>query len=368
MPRNPEEAGRYNRAKVRLTLSGIIYTLLYLVFFQIFLAHHLKTLAFALNANFYCALAVFLAVFGILYYVFELPLRFYSGFILEHKFRLSNMRILAWFSDDIKKGVLSLAMFVVFMQALYFFLRNFAASWWVWIAAFYLLATVVLARITPLVVIPLFFKYHPVGDDLKNNIIKLSEKCGIKVLDVYKIDFSRKTSKLNAAVVGMGRTRRVLLADNLVESFTYDEIAGVLAHEFGHHKMFHIWKLLAFGTLSTFFSFFVLYLVSAPVAASLGAERVYDISIFPAFMLILFLATFALGPLQNAFSRRLERNADLFALKAIKNRDIFISLMRKLAERNLSDPNPPAFVKFLFYDHPPISERIKMAEKFGRNF
>ena len=274
------------------------------------------------------------------------------------------MSIFAWFADDIKKGILSLAIFIVFIQALYFFLRNFTETWWIWIAVFYLFATIILARVAPLVIIPLFFKYYPVGDELKERIIELSRKCGIRVLDVYKIDFSKKTNKLNAAVVGMGPTRRVLLADNLIENFTDDEIAGVLAHEFGHHKMFHVWKILAFGALSTFVSFFVLYLVSSGVAGALGAEHIYDMKIFPAFMLILFLAGFLLMPLQNGFSRHLERNADLFALEAIQNRGVFISLMTKLAERNLADPNPPKLVKILFYDHPPVSERIKMAEKF----
>jgi len=364
MPKISEGPAEYNRIRIRLRLGGIVFTLLYLVFFQIFLAGRLKTFALDLTANFYWALAIFLVVFSLLQYALLLPLNFYSGFLLERRFRLSNMSIFTWLTDDVKRGILSLAIFIVFIQALYFFLRNFTGTWWILIAVFYLFATVILAKFAPLFIIPLFYKYYPVSGELKKSIIGLSEKCGIKILDVYKIDFSRKTNKLNAAVVGMGATRRVLLADNLIESFTDDEIALVLAHEFGHHKMLHAWKILAFGTLSTFVSFFVLYLVSSRVAASLGAEHVYSIKIFPAFMLILFLVMFALGPLQNGFSRRLERGADLFALKVTRNRDAFISLMRKLAERNLADPNPPKLVKFLFYDHPPISERIQLAEKF----
>jgi len=359
---DPGEALRYNRIRILLRLSGIVFTLLFLVFFQFFLSYRLKTLIFTFTANFYYAFTVFLVVFGLLHWALEFPLHFYSGFILERKFRLSNQSIFAWFTDDAKRGFLSLAVFILFMQALYFFLRNFPVSWWAWIAVFWFAATVILARITPLVVIPLFFKYYPVSDALKTKIIELSRKCGIKVLDVYKIDFSRKTNKLNAAVVGMGPTRRVLLADNLIENFTEGEIMGVLAHEFGHHKMRHVWKILVFGALSTFVSFYVLYLVSSALAVSLGAEHVYDMGIFPAFMVVLFLVTFALAPFQNGFSRRLERKADLFALEVTQNRDVFISLMRKLAERNLADPNPPKLVKFLFYDHPPISERIKMAE------
>ncbi|MGB2705298.1 MAG: M48 family metallopeptidase [Candidatus Omnitrophota bacterium] len=365
MPKNREAARKYNRTRVRLRLAGILCTILYLALFQFLVSGRLKLFAISVTPNFSYAFTLYLFVFSLLYYALDFPMHFYSGFILEHKFRLSRQNFFAWLKDDVKRGLLSLAIFLVFIHVLYLFLQKFAATWWIWIAVFYLFATVILARVAPLVIIPLFFKYYPVGDNLKKRIIELSGKCGIRILDVYKIDFSRKTNKLNAAVVGMGKTRRVLLADNLIENFTEDEIAGVLAHEFGHHKMLHVWKILAFGAISTFVSFYVLYVVSSGIAGALGAEHIYDMKVFPAFMLVLFLVGFLLMPLQNGFSRHLERGADLFALKAIQNRGVFISLMTKLAERNLADPNPPKLVKLLFYDHPPIPERIKMAEKFS---
>lgn len=291
-------------------------------------------------------------------------MHFYSNFILEHKFKLSNQRFFNWIKDDIKRGSLSLIIFLVFMHFLYIFLKAFDQTWWIWMAIFWFIITIFIAKITPIFIIPLFFKYYPVEDRIKKEIFELSKKCKIKILDVYKINFSKKTNKLNAAVVGLGKTRRVILADNLVHNFNDGEIAGVLAHEFGHHKLLHMWKLIAFGVGSIFFSFYVLYLVLSKMVIFLNGENIYDIKIFPAILLVFFLTGLLTLPLQNGFSRKLEKEADFFALEVTQDKNSFISLMKKLAEKNLADSNPSKLVKFFFYDHPPISERIRFAEDF----
>jgi len=264
----------------------------------------------------------------------------------------------------VKSAALSLSLFLVFMHVLYVFLRHFERTWWVWIAFFWFFATVLLAKITPILIMPLFFKYSELEKGIKKRVILLSKKCRIKILNVYKIDFSKKTNKLNAAVTGLGRTRRVVLADNLVRDFTGEEIDGVLAHEFGHHRFRHMWKLMAFGLISTSFSFFAVYLASSGMITFLGGENIHDIKIFPAILMVLFITGFMVLPLQNAFSRKLEREADIFALKITKNKTAFISLMEKLARKNLADPAPSKIIKLLFYTHPPISERIALAETF----
>lgn len=359
-----EQARAYNRLKIRLKLIDLFFLALYLLLFQAFLSGPLKSLAVSAVPSIYFSFTLYLFAFCIFGWILGFPLHFYASFILEHKFRLSNQGFFAWLKDDIKRGAISFFVFVVFMQALYLFIRNFQTTWWIWIALFWFLTTVFLAQITPTFIIPLFFKYYPVGEELKQKIIALSKKCGVKILDVYKIDFSRKTRKLNAALTGIGRTKRVILADNLINEFTDEEIEGVLAHEFGHHKLLHIWKLIIFGFAVTFISFYALSLLLSEITILLKAENLYDMAIFPSVMLVLFVAGFLMMPAQNAFSRKLERDADLFALKATKNKKAFISLMNKLSDRNLADPHPMGLVKIFFYDHPPISERIKLAEDF----
>ena len=360
----PKDAKQYNRIKIRLKLLEIVITIVYLGLFQFFLSFPLKEFAFSYTPNIYGAFTIYLVGFMFLCYIISFPLSFYSGFILEHRFGLSNQRFFDWALDDTKKGLLSLGLYLMFIQVLYIFLRNFPTNWWVWIAGFWFVATIFLAKVSPTLIVPLFFKCQPVDEKLKKSVLELSKACGIKILDVYKIDFSKKTNKLNAAVVGLGNTRRVLLADNLINDFNQKEINGVLAHEFGHHKMMHMWKMLIFSCVLFLFSFYVLFLASLRVASLLSASGVSDIAIFPTFMMILFLIGFLTMPLQAGFSRRLERHADIFALKVTEDKNAFISLMTKLRDRNLADPNPSKLIKFLFYDHPPIAERIERARKF----
>lgn len=360
-----DRAKRYNKIKIHLKLVDIFFIVAFLLVFQFCAAAKVKSFAYGLTGSFYLSLGVYFLIFAALYYAAGFPLHYYSDFVLERRFQLTNQRFQEWIKDDLKKGALSFFISAAFIYLFYFFLKTFPVTWWIWMASFWFAVTILLAKITPVVIIPLFFKYLPVDENLKSKIMDLSEKCGISILDVYKIDLSRKTNKLNAALTGFGGTKRVLLGDNLVNEFEEREVIGVLAHEFGHYKLAHIWKLLGFGLFSIFFTFFVLNLAASGIAGSLQAEGIYDLRIFPSLMLIIFAAGFLILPLQNGFSRKLEKDADVFALKVTGDRDAFISLMEKLANKNLADPNPSRIIRFIFYDHPPVRERIDMARNIS---
>ncbi|MFH1594093.1 MAG: M48 family metallopeptidase [Candidatus Omnitrophota bacterium] len=364
VPDNAKRAKRYNNIKLKFRVFDLFFIVIYLLLFQVLFSDELEAFSSSLTRNHYCAFTIYLAFFGLIHYALSFPLHLYPGFILEHKFKLSNQRFFSWLSDDMKGTVLSSVIFLIFIQIFYVLFKRFDTTWWILMSVFWFSITILLAKMSPIIIIPIFFKYSAVEERLKKRVIELAKKCEMKVIDVYKIDFSKKTKKLNAAVTGLGRTRRVILADNLVEEFNESEVLGVLAHEFGHHKLKHIWKLLVFGFVSISFSFYILYLASSRIAAALGASHIYDIRLFPVIMLVLFIAGFVITPLSNAYSRKLERAADFFALNVTQDKESFISLMQKLAERNLADPNPPTIVKLLFYDHPPISERIRMASEF----
>ena len=355
----------YNRKKYTVRFIDIITSVLFLIIFQLYFSFRLQDLTSSLTENFYFILTIYVSIFSLIFYLVSLPLHLYSSFFLEHEFKLSNQKLSAWISDEIKGGILSFFIFMIFINAFYFLLRNFENTWWILLAFFWFFVTVVIAKLMPILVLPLFFKVFPVSEELKMRIMALSKKCGIKIVNVYKIDFSKKTNKMNAAVVGMGNTRRVLLADNLIESFSGEETEGVLAHEFGHHKFLHMWKMLIFGIILNVITFYIIYALSESISSLLGVEKIYAIGIFPALMLILFLMNFLILPVKNGFSRLLEREADLFALKKTNNKMAFISLMEKLATKNLADPDPPFLIKMFFYSHPPIKERIRCAELFN---
>jgi len=181
-------------------------------------------------------------------------------------------------------------------------------------------------------------------------------------MDVCRIDFSRKTVKANAAVVGLGRTRKVILADTLTDKFTPAEVDAVVAHEFGHCRYRHTWQLLALSGVITLAGFFILSLIAKNMVALMGASGLSDLRLLPALVFLVMLFGLALLPAQNLFSRVLERQADRFAIALTGDPESFISVMQRLAEVNLAEANPSLLKKIFLYTHPPVSERIRMAE------
>lgn len=218
----------------------------------------------------------------------------------------------------------------------------------------------------PILIIPLFFKYRALSDNqLRQRILNLAHKMGVKILDVFEIDFSKKTLKANAAFVGMGRTKRVILADTLKDKYTYDEIEVILAHEFAHYRLRHLIKLIFINSITIILSFYLIYKTSDYVLGRFGLFSLSDISGLPIVLMYFVILGMITQPLENYLSRRFERNADLLALKTTDLKEAFISMMDKLSAQNLADRSPAKIIKIFFFDHPPIDERIEMAKKFS---
>ncbi len=206
------------------------------------------------------------------------------------------------------------------------------------------------------------FKYKKISnEELRQRIIKLSRKMELKILDVFEIDLSRKTEKGNAALVGFGNTRRVILGDTLKKKYTPEEIEVILAHEFAHQKLGHLFKLVLTGALTTVFCFYVIYKTSPYALRFFGIESLNDISALPIIFIYLVLSGIILQPWENFLSRRFETEADRLAILSTGLKEAFISAMDKLAAQNLADRNPHPLIKLFFFDHPSIDERIKSA-------
>jgi len=363
-----ERARRYSNIKILLTLAETLLLILYLAAFQFLkLSNLLKGTVQSFTAHPYAEVTFYFIILAGVYYVLAFPLKYFGSYELEHRFELSNQGLAAWVKDEAKDAALSLTISLILINVLYIFLRNFQTMWWVWMAVFWVFFTVVLSRVLPTLIIPLFYKYKPLQDnELRRRIMALAGAAGVKVVDTYQIDFSRKTRKANAAVVGLGRTRRIILADNLLRDFTMSEIETVIGHELGHHKMRHMAKLLSLGGIVSAFTFYAAHLALTASLERLGAEAVYDIGIFPLLAVILVAFSFLLMPVQNGFSRALERAADGFTLRLTGDKESFISLMRRLAEKNLSNTQPHRLVEFIFFNHPSISRRVKFAREFTK--
>jgi STE24 endopeptidase len=363
------EARRYNRIQRWLGLSDTILSIALLV---VLLATgwtgNLRDFALkAANQNY--TLAVFFYVFelALLAKVLALGLDYY-GFRLEHRFNLSNQRLRSWIADEIKGFFVSLILFAILVEVLYSTIRLAPEIWWLLAWIIFISLLVFFVQIAPVVLFPLFYKFNPLeNDELRDRLVRLSERAGTRVRGVYEWKISEKSKKANAALTGLGRTRRIILADTLLENYTPDEIEAVLAHELGHHVRRHIFKLIIVQIALTFLGFYALDAVMRyAIERQHMFEQMSDFAALPLLALVISVLSLLLMPLLNAYLRHNEREADQYCWSAIPSVAPYISAMNKLCEQNLGERQPSRMVEVLFHSHPAISKRIAAAEQFAQ--
>jgi len=358
-----QKAKRYSAIKYSLAISETIYTLVLLFLFQWSgLTKVIAALISGIFLNSYIVLSVYILAAYCLYYILTFPLNFYRSFILEHKFSLSKQSLRDWFIDQLKANAISYIISVILLGVFYLILGRNPDNWWIIITIFWVFFSIILAKLTPVIIIPLFFKYKALADSaLRVRILDLADKMAVKIIDVFEIDFSKKTLKANAGFAGIGKTRRVILADTLKARYTEDEIVVILAHEFAHYRLGHLLKMIFFGTISTALSLYLIFKTSGYFLRVFALSSLLDIAALPIVFIYFIILGIITQPLQNYVSRTFERNADRMAIKITGLRSAFISAMEKLASQNLADRNPHPIIKFFFFDHPPIDERILRA-------
>jgi len=361
------KASRYSLIRYIFAVVDTLYALaLLFIFLKSGLSKELARQVYMSLLPAYLNMPVYFFWVFLGYSALTLPLVFLQSFYIEHKFGLSNQNLAAWLADQFKSAAISFVIALVMLSAFYLVLDIFPRHWWLAISAIWIFFSLFLARIMPVVIIPLFFKYKKLQDqDLRRRILSLADKYNIKLLDVYEIDFSKKTLKANAAFVGFGSTRRVILADTLKSKYSYDEIEVILAHEFAHYKLKHLWKLVLANSCASIGLFFLIFKTSAAVLGFFNISGLSNIAGLPAIFIYMILFGIITQPLENWLSRIMERSADKAALANTGLKSAFISMMEKLAGQNLADPNPNWIIKVFFFNHPPVSERIEAAQKFS---
>jgi STE24 endopeptidase len=299
--------------------------------------------------------------------IVEFPFAFYQGHLLEHRYGLSTQSLGHWLADQAKGIALGMLLAVAGTSIVFFALRHWPGSWW-WIsAAVFSIATVGLARLAPVVLLPIFYKFKPLDRPaLVGRLLSLATRARTDVVGVFEWVLSGHTKKANAALAGMGKTRRILLSDTLLADYSEDEIEVILAHELAHHVHFDLWRGIAVQTLSLAGGFYVADRILRMLIEPLQLRGMADPAALPALMLIGGVWSFLLMPLANAFSRAQERAADRYALTTTRNVDAFVTAMKRLSQQNLAEEYPSPIVRWLFYSHPPIRERIDAARAFGR--
>lgn len=323
---------------------------------------------FALHASPrpWLALLIYLLIFGAITQVLGLPFDFLRGFWLEHRYGLSNMTLGSWVMDRVKGLALGGTLGLLAMQFLYAVIRRSPQHWWIWCAVAFMAFFVLMANLAPVLILPIFFKFKPLENaSLAARLLELSRRAGTRVKGVFEWQLSEKSKKANAALMGLGNTRRIILSDTLLTGFNDDEIEAVLAHEFGHHVHRHIFQLIAMQGAGLFLGLYLIARTLGWLNPHFGFYGDADFANLPLLALVTTVLSLVLLPVVNAYSRALERQADAYALRSISSPAPFISSMEKLAELNLAERQPNRWIEFIFYSHPSIQKRIAFAQKFS---
>ena len=367
-PEKQESAKRYARIRRRMYVLDIALGGLYLLWWLVSGTSILLEGSISdLNVGWAAELILIAFLIFLPWTILFLPLDFYSGYILPHRFGLSTQDIRGWLTDLLKSFGVSILLGVPLLVGLYALIRVFPETWWLWAVIGYTLIGTVLTILAPVLLLPLFNKLEPLGEayqELVERLLMLADRAKATAQGVYTIDMSRRTRAANAALVGMGKTRRILLGDTLIESFTTDEIESVLAHELGHHVHRDIPLSILIQSGLNLIVFFVGAKTLEWIAASLGIPFVYNPALLPALVLVFSIVGFLTMPIGNAFSRWRETMADDFALDMTQNPSAFVNAMTRLANQNLAEASPERWIVFLLHSHPPLEDRIERAKRF----
>jgi STE24 endopeptidase len=362
------EAKRYNRVRRWLGIADFAVGLVFLI---VLLAtgwtFWLRDLAYKSGfQNYSLSVFMYLLFLLVISKVLGIGLDYY-GFRLERRYKLSTQRFQSWIWDEAKGFLVGLILATIVVELLYFTIRQWPQHWWLLAWALFMGLFVLLAQLAPVVLFPIFYKFEPLeNEELRRRLIVLGERAGTRVRGVYRWKLSEKSKKANAALTGLGATRRIILADTLLDNYSADEIEAVLAHELGHHVHRHILKSIFVQAGITFVGFWAANWVLHYAVDEQMFLQMSDFANLPLLALVSVVLSLLLMPALNAYSRFNERQADRYAFESIASVGPFISSMNKLAEQNLAERTPSKWVEWFFHSHPSISRRLQAAEQWGR--
>ncbi len=370
-PPDSPEARRYNRLQRWLGLAdaGVGFALMVALLVTGWTGTLRDWSYLGARQNYFLAVFLYVLMLTIVAKLLGAPFDFVS-FRLEHQYNLSNQKLRSWLWDEAKSWLVNLALGAIMVEIVYGIIRVAPQRWWIIAWAVFMGLFLLMAQLAPVVLLPIFYKFKPLENDgLRERLTRLGERAGTRVRGVYEWKLSEKSKKANAALTGMGSTRRIILSDTLLEHYSDDEIEAVLAHELGHHVRRHILKSILMQAGVTLLGFWLVNQVLRFVIARNWFPaldpRLYDFANLPLIVLVVTILSFLLMPALNAISRRHEREADRYAWENIAAVEPFISSMQKLAEQNLAEREPSKFIEWFFHSHPSIGKRIAAAEKWA---
>lgn len=365
---NYMDSKKYNNTKLVISVvkSSVSFILLYLFIstgYSLALQNYIKTF----TDSAYIVFLLFVFSIGIFSSILFMPVNFYTGFYLEHKYKLSNQTFFKYIIENLKSMLVGLLIGVPILLLFFFVINKFGDLWWLVFASLMFLISVVLSQIFPVLILPIFYKIVPLDDEeLKSRIRNLAVKVGIKIENVFTFNMSKNTKKANAALTGLGRTKRIILGDTLLSNYSKDEIETVLAHELGHYKHKHLLKNILFGTASSFLTFFIISVLYKNSIHWFSFISITQIAALPLLSLWAMIIGLIQSPIGNILSRKYEYQADRYAIESTRKPKSFINTLEKLTDQNLGDREPHPFVEWFFYSHPSIKNRINAINNFAK--
>jgi STE24 endopeptidase len=333
------------------------------------ISSELARLLSLLFGSYWFSLWAYLIIFVMILQLAALPIAFYSGFVVDHRFQLSTQTVRGWLVDELKGIAVELIFGVLAVTALYYLIAE-VSLWWVLAAVTFAVFSIILSIILPFLLLPIFYKIKPLSDlQLKDDLLRMTKRAESRgnIERVLVADESRKSVRANAFFSGVGKSKSIVLFDTLLSNFTRREIATVVAHELGHYVNKDIWKEALTSGLLIIPPFFVANDALRLAVSVQTIRSMIDPAGIPLILAVLIGVNFLLQPISNAISREVERKADEFALIVANDPEAQCSAERRLTDLSLSVDSPSRLVELLFYTHPPSSKRIKLAEDWKKH-
>ena len=364
---NEDKAARYHRLRRRASLASAAIAALLLLFLVVTGASAaIRDWASSLTGNsLLLTVVLYTSALVLLIVVMQLPFSIYEDLVVERRYGLSTQSTWKWCLDQLKGTAVVIVLGTIAALIIVSLLRGTPDYWWLTTAICFCVLLIGLAQLAPIVLLPLFYDFKPLDRSaLTDRLVALAERAGARVLGVFEWRMSDRTRKANAALTGLGRTRRILLSDTLLAEHSDDEIEVILAHELAHHVYRDIWTGIALEAGLILAGFYLADLALRTFGNSFGLMGKGDVAVLPLILLAAGAVSMALLPILNAISRSHERRADRYALDMTRNVEAFVTAIKRLAAQNLAEDRPSRLVEVLFYTHPPTAARIGAARKW----
>jgi Zn-dependent protease with chaperone function len=370
VPEPSEKALSYHRGNTAIWVFGVIWGLLIpaLFLFSGFSAR-IRNWAQGIGRKWFFIIGVYFAIFAVVSYIIDFPLSYYTGYVREHSYGLSNQTFGKWFGDSLISLGISVIFGFLFLWVPYLLLRKSPRRWWLFTGLLAIPFLFLVILIQPIWIDPLFNKFGPMQNQaLEAKILALAERAGIEGSRVYEVNKKEDTNALNAYVTGFGKTKRIVLWDTTIEKLTENELLFVMGHEMGHYVLGHVWKTIAFFSLLIIVTLYAIHRTAGWLIDKywrrFGFTELSDIASLPLIILLFSLYFFIVTPIALAFTRHSEHESDRFGLEITQNNHAAATAFVKLQTENLAVPRPHRLIRLWRASHPTLGERIDFCNEY----